>query len=100
MCKDIYRSMLLDVGKITSVTAVESFPGWLLFLGWGNGKIRDQVALRMHPEFNSCSYSGKKHDLGSASRCGEWDVCNLVKILRRNCGVWRERNQRGKKVFW
>lgn len=59
MCKDIYRSMLLDVGKITSVTAVESFPGWLLFLGWGNGKIRDQVALRMHPEFNSCSYSGK-----------------------------------------
>lgn len=41
--------MLWDVGKITSVPAPESYPGWWLLLGWGNGKITGQVALGTHP---------------------------------------------------
>lgn len=66
MCAKIYSFMLWDVGKITSVPAVESYPDWWLFLGWGNGKITGHVPLGIHPEFSRCNYNGKNII---------WEVC-------------------------
>lgn len=91
MCKDIYRSVLWDVGKITSVPAAESYPGWGLFLGWGSGKIRGQVALGIRPAFSRCSYNGKNLI---------WEVClDMGNGVFANGRVQRERNQRAKRSF-
>lgn len=46
VCKDIYRSMLWGVGKITSVPAVESFPGWWLFWDGEMGKLWVKLPYR------------------------------------------------------
>lgn len=99
MCAKIYRSTLGDVGKITSVPAPESCPGWWLFLGWGNGKITGQVAPGNHPELSRCSYNGKNII---------WEVCLDVGMgcLQPPVGfeekLWsleREKAE-GEKVFW
>lgn len=91
-CVQRYLQVVLwDVGKRTSVPAVESYPGWWLFLGWGSGKFTGQVALGIHPAVSRCSYNGKNLI---------WEVhLDVGNGVCANCGVWREKLE-GKKVFW